>query len=333
VNLRKWIFTGLRVLIAVAILLFLARSGAIEWTSLGRLFTAWRLLIAAVLVMLADVIVTAARLCVLLRPRGYHLSLWSSVRLTMIATFFSTCLPGASSELVRIYFANAGNRGRQLEIGTVVILDRVMGMLALVALPVLIAPLFPRLIASSSIISGLLWGAAAFLAAAVAFGFAASSEHGLELARRCFSRIPFGKEAMRMLETVAGYRRYPGTLAGSFVISVLAHVLTVSTVLILSLAMDAGGFAWEMCALIPVGFLANMLPLTPGGLGVGESALSQLYGLAGLRGGAEALLAWRVVILFVGLIGLVFYLQGRRQVIRQVSGAESYRQAEQLSTV
>lgn len=331
-QLSKSLFTGMRILLAAAILAFLARSGAIDWTFPGRLLAAWHLAAAAVLVTLADVVVTASRLSILLKPRGFQLSLWSSIRLSMIATFFSACLPGVSCELVRIHFANAGNRGRRLEIGTVVFFDRVMGMLALVALPVLIAPLFPRLVASSPVISGLLWSAVIFLVLLVAAGLAATSERGIALASRILGRIPFGKQVLSVVDTIAGYRRYPEVMLAGFCISLLAHVLSVATVVILIQAMDAESLAWEMCALIPVGFLANTLPLTPGGLGVGESALSQLFEMAGLRGGAEALLAWRIVIFVVGLIGLVFYLQGRRQVVHRVS-TEQLPRAGQLTAV
>jgi uncharacterized membrane protein YbhN (UPF0104 family) len=68
-----------------------------------------------------------------------------------------------------------------------------------------------------------------------------------------------------------------------------------------------------MCLVIPMGDVANSLPLTPGGLGVGETAFSVLFKLAGLQGGAEALLCWRIWRAMVGLIGLVIYLRGMRR--------------------
>jgi uncharacterized membrane protein YbhN (UPF0104 family) len=59
-----------------------------------------------------------------------------------------------------------------------------------------------------------------------------------------------------------------------------------------------------------LGFIADNLPVTPGGLGVGETAFSALFLVAGLTGGAEALLCWRVWTALVRLLGLVFYLRG-----------------------
>jgi uncharacterized membrane protein YbhN (UPF0104 family) len=66
----------------------------------------------------------------------------------------------------------------------------------------------------------------------------------------------------------------------------------------------------KMCLVIPLVDLANNLPLTPGGLGVGESAYNALFHAVGLEGGAEALLSWRIWRAAVGLIGLALYLRG-----------------------
>jgi uncharacterized membrane protein YbhN (UPF0104 family) len=80
-------------------------------------------------------------------------------------------------------------------------------------------------------------------------------------------------------------------------------------------AVNPAGAAWPMAVLIPLGHLANTVPLTPGGLGVGEAAFNKLFSMAGLTGGAEGLLGWRLLTVMLGLMGLVFYLQGRRKVV------------------
>jgi Dolichyl-phosphate-mannose-protein mannosyltransferase len=66
----------------------------------------------------------------------------------------------------------------------------------------------------------------------------------------------------------------------------------------------------SVCLVIPVGYVANSLPLTPGGLGVGETEFGALFDLAGLDRGAHALLSWRVWSAFLSISGLIFYLGG-----------------------
>ena len=83
--------------------------------------------------------------------------------------------------------------------------------------------------------------------------------------------------------------------------------------------MSPGVHAWRMSLLIPLGQVANSLPLTPGGLGVGEAAFDLLFSLGGLKRGADILLGWRLVTVLIGMLGLFYYLQGLR---RCVSSAE-----------
>jgi uncharacterized membrane protein YbhN (UPF0104 family) len=102
---------------------------------------------------------------------------------------------------------------------------------------------------------------------------------------------------------------------GVVAISILVHTLLITVMLLLVSVTSADGASREMAVLFPFGFLANSLPITPGGLGVGEIAFGKLFDLAGLTGGVEALLGWRMLTLVIDLLGLFFYLQGRHELL------------------
>jgi uncharacterized membrane protein YbhN (UPF0104 family) len=65
----------------------------------------------------------------------------------------------------------------------------------------------------------------------------------------------------------------------------------------------------------PLGHLVNSLPLTPGGIGVGETAFNTLFSLAKMSGGAETLLCLRLWNLAVGAFGLMVYLYGMGRIV------------------
>ncbi len=76
----------------------------------------------------------------------------------------------------------------------------------------------------------------------------------------------------------------------------------------------------KMCIIVvPLGDVANSLPLTPGGLGVGEAAYNALFRVAGLAGRADVLLCWRIWRVTVGLTGLALYLRGLRSRVRDAT--------------
>lgn len=120
----------------------------------------------------------------------------------------------------------------------------------------------------------------------------------------------------RIFDTVSHYRHYKRTLMMVVAISLAVHAMNIAIILILAMSLHPLGPRWEMSLLIPLGFLATALPLTPGGIGVGEAAFNKLFILAGLSGGAELLLGWRLLAIAIGFCGLAYYLQGRKPFVR-----------------
>src|SRR5262249_43302583 len=132
-------------------------------------------------------------------------------------------------------------------------------------------------------------------------------------------RLPFGHVLEDVLATLHGYRHHVRTLLGAVLVSLGIHTLSVSTILLVQLATDPAHFSWRIALLAPLGFLANALPVTPGGLGVGEAAFASLFRMTGLPGGPPIMLAWRGVTLLGSSAGLIFYLQGKKRMVHASS--------------
>ncbi len=314
--MQRWIAVG-RVVVAAALLVYLWQSGVIHWQALAGLAAAWPLSVTAVAVYLIDSCLTSWRFCLLLRPVGFDLSLWDSNRLSLIGLFFSTFLPGAASgDMVRIYYAAAEHQGRRTELATIVLFDRIIGLVTMLIWPLMVAPWFLDL-AAVPIVRALLLGALGLALGVTVILVAGSSDWAREhpAAQWIFSHLPGGRILERVLSTLTLYRRHPAILAGASILSLVTHTLAAGVMLLIAAALDPSAFSWRMTMLIPLGFLANQIPLTPGGLGVGEAALSGLLRLAGLGNGAEIMLGWRMCLLIVSLIGLFFYLHGRRSFV------------------
>jgi len=323
--MKSLLLGAVRAAIAVSLLVWLSRSGVLEFSALLRLLTAWPLTLAALALLAADMAVTAWRLCVLVKPMGFDLTLWSSLRLSLIGVFFSSFLPGGGGgDLVRIYYALHGNRGQRTELGTVMLLDRAAGLVALLLWPLLAAAWFRGLLATHAVLQSLLWGAALFFATLVAGAMAGFSPMVVKhaLVRSLLRRMPLGAYLERALATVHAYRNHAGSLLAAVGISLAAHTMSIGVMLLVARAMHPASFDWSMSLLIPLGALANALPVTPGGIGVGEAAMNSLFQIAGLSGGADILLGWRLLMLCLGLSGLVFYLQGSRRLVHAAPGQQ-----------
>jgi glycosyltransferase 2 family protein len=311
----KVLLTLVRLAIGIGLLVYLARSGIIDLRALSRLATAWPITLAAVSLLLFDVFLMSLRLSWLFRPQGLHLPLSTSLQLTLVGFFFATFVPGsAGGDIARMFYATRGNSGRRTEIMAVVIFDRVIGLFSMLLLPLLFAPMFPRLIQSAPALRYLLL-TVALLALCLLAGFFVGvwNESILNLLRRNAFGFPNWRSlAIRGLETIRAYRHSPGILASALGASMLANLSLLVVTALGMLIVNPAGLKMEMCLVIPMGYIANSLPLTPGGLGVGEAAFNALFDITGLHGGADALLCWRIWSALVGILGLVLYLRGLR---------------------
>ncbi len=319
-TLRQHLFTLLRIALGLGLLIYLGASGMIDWRALAGLGRAWPLSLAALgFIALAGIGLIAWRLRLLMRPSGLHLSLAASIRLTLIGLFFNTCLPGSTGgDVVKIYYAMEGNRGRRLEIATIMMLDRVSGLLGILGFTLLLVPFFQPMLTVFPVLNALVWAAAAGLVIVVAGMWGCTSDHAIwrRLVAWMVHTLPGGDYLERVLmNTLRVYRAHPGACCHVLGVSMAVHLcMTLGTLCVIQATHPVGADS-RMMLLIPMGFVANSLPVTPGGLGVGEAAFDQLFQIAGFTGGAVAILGWRVLMMIIGLPGILFYLLDKKQAV------------------
>ena len=309
--MRRTLFTLLRLAVGIGVLAYLVNSKIINLHALSRLISVWPISLAAVGLLLIDLGLMALRLCCLFRPQGLHLGWSDSLRLTALSSFFASFLPGrAGGDLVKIFYASKENSGRRTEIVAVLLFDRALGLFSLLLLPLLLAPFFPDLLRLMAIRVGL--SIMAFLALGMVSAFLACLLAPALVGRLLAwsNKLLPGEVAGRFLGTVGAYGRRPGMLAGALGISLADNLMGIGILALALLAVNPASLAARLCVLVPIGQIVNSLPFTPGGLGVGETAFHALFSIAGLKGGADALLCWRVWNVLVGVLGLIVYLRG-----------------------
>jgi len=324
-RLKRHLFSLLRLAIAVAMLGYLASTGSIDWSALGGLANTWQLPVLAITLFFFATMIQAFRLQLLINSHQLGLSYLAAFKLTFIGLFFSTYLPGATGgDLIKIYYASKGNPGSRAEVITILLLDRFIGLLSLLSLPLLLAPFFLDLIASHTSLQALL-GLSLVISLGimiVTFIGARYDLHNSRLLGWLNRQGKLGSLMIRMLHTVHHYRHNMTLLLRALLLSYALQALMIGVSLAIAEAIIPTGIDLKMLLLIPIGYLANSLPLTPGGLGVGEAAMASLFTLGSLSGGAEMLIGWRLVMILVGLLGLVCYLKGEKQFVFSEEGSK-----------
>ena len=311
---RQRLWSLVRVAIAISLLAFLAGSGVIQWPKLRGLLHAWPLTLAALVLLFLGMVMASWRFCRLTDAQGLHVSLANSVRLTLIGNAANFVLPTVGSDLVRLWFAADGHTGRRTEIATIVLLDRVLGLIGILLLPIVLAPFFLSVVTSSSVILWILGVSAAGAFALMAGILVALSRRGLGSApvQWALRTFPLRGYPRRILDTIHRYRSNGRVLAVAVGWSVTANLCAAACIACLQLATHPGSAAILGGFLTSLAFVLNNVPITPGGIGFTEAAVASLYGIAGVQGGAETMLGMRVLFLMLAPVGVYLYFRGVR---------------------
>jgi glycosyltransferase 2 family protein len=321
-GLKQAAFTLLRLAFGIAILAYLFRSGQIQFHGLWNLVRAWPITIVGLICLLIDVLLMAMRTSLLFRCMGFHVSLANATRLTLVGFFFSTFLPGAAGgDIAKIYYAAKENLGRRAEVAAILLFDRLIGLLSLLLLPLMAAPFFASFIQSVAVVRYLLLVDVALTFGLIsALGLIMTSERMRRvLSFESISWLGERNVLSRIVATVAAYRASAAAVFNALVLSLLANCSLIVVTWLAAVALHPLGVSGRLFLVAPIGHLVNSLPLTPGGLGLGESAFAALFATAGMPGGAETLFCWRVWNALVGLLGLAIYLFGMGRMVTETS--------------
>jgi hypothetical protein len=311
-------FKILRLALGAAILVYLYRSGMFKLSPLEKLWEFWPISVAGIGILLADIFIMGIRTCWMFKPVGMHLSIWKSFQLNLVASFFTNVIPGAAGgDVARIYYTTKGNPGNRGKVTIVVLLDRGMGLFSMLVLPLLAVPFFPGVLRDVRVLRDLMIAdAAASVAMLVGFLLCVYNGWVRDLVNASSPRWDkWLKIPRRVLDVLADYRGAAKPLLGALAMSVIANASVILVMALALLPINPTWLSWKMCLLVPLGQLANCLPLTPGGLGVGEAAFHSLFEMSGLHGGVESVISWRIWRAVVGLIGLGVYLGGLGRVV------------------
>jgi uncharacterized membrane protein YbhN (UPF0104 family) len=126
-------------------------------------------------------------------------------------------------------------------------------------------------------------------------------------------RAPFRRYLTRAADALYVFRKNRAALARAAALSVVGHLALLGVMNAAARAFMPNAQPLTVSLLALLGLLANALPITPGGLGVGEAAFEGLFRSVGYGGGARLILAWRVGMLTLCCLGCALYITGARR--------------------
>lgn len=299
--------------------------GLLRFSVLSALYHKPLYAIAAGLLQFATFPVGALRWHTLLRCQGFRLPLRKTFEVVLVGQFFNTFLPGAyGGDVMRAGYIYHGARREPGKLLISILVDRLAGLSGMVVLAIFTQFALP---------AGVDWRLTLIivgLAFAIVLGASLLPLLG-KLVAKGVAR--FSNGLGKRLEELSGqfevanktYANRLDILAVAVFLSAVQFAFALASILIMASAFDfAAAHSTTIIYAGIISLIANAVPITPGGIGVGEAAFANAVRLiepTALGPYATIFLAVRAVSLLVNLVGGVVFLIYRSEVIEYVAQA------------
>lgn len=326
---RRHVMLLAKLLVAALLLVWLVRSGSLDFGALGIFFERPALLVANLAVVVGTYLVAAVRWRILLRIAGVQLSFGRAIQLTFTGAFFNVVAPGnvGGDVLKAIYVARDLSPAQRPNVYLVGLLDRLATLAGLVAVAVVLN-IGVRAVSGDSRLGDPTTAIAILALVTIvlpAAGLLLVRRFGTQLEGDPTSTSHIAKLRRRLVAATRLVSEKPGALLLALGLSIGIHVcgiLWFSSVA--SAVLDQHISVSQMAAVYPLGMLSVLLPISYAGFGVGHVAFKQLFLMVGLTGGANVINVYLIGQIVPCLFGVIPFLMLKRE-----TGAPS--QAELLS--
>ncbi|MFT6556990.1 lysylphosphatidylglycerol synthase transmembrane domain-containing protein [Sneathiella sp.] len=313
------IFLLIKILIGVGCISALFYYDFIDFDLLQNAATSPVLVGVAFACLLSTVFIGALRWKVLMGSLHVRITFIQSLNYTFIGQFFNVFLPGAyGGDFVRGGLAYRQHKDKIGEIMMSSLVDRLTGLAGLLFIAVTVLAFIPNQFQfwiGVIVVSGLVVG---FFAPVIAVRFQSFFRAIITLFPRPVARILMG-----IFDTIVDcfetYGKSRGDLIKGIALSVFQYVLILEALYLLGNAMGVSGLSPVGYVVSSVaGLFANAIPLSPGGLGIGEAAFGQVARLLEKEPTTMAyssiFLLMRTLTLFTSVFGVIPFLLHREAV-------------------
>jgi uncharacterized membrane protein YbhN (UPF0104 family) len=309
---RHYVLLAVKLSVSIVLLVVLfSRIDAGQLWSTARLASGpW--LLVALLVYALNVVAGAWRWHVLLAAQQVHLSRRSLLGSMMVGNFFGNFLPSnIGGDVVRIG-DTARPAGSKTLAATVILVDRGLGLMALVLIAAIGAtaagwthpsavPIWPR------------WLWAGFLAGAAASApmvFAPDGFGRLLQPLTVFHPEWVGDRISKLTGALARFREQPGALAACFFGAVFVQGAMVVFYYAVAYALHLHVGLSDLSVIVPVSFVVQMLPVSVNGFGVREATFSFYFARIGqpIESAVLMSLVAQALVMFFSLTGAAVYV-------------------------
>lgn len=217
------------------------------------------------------------------RAQHLDLSLWQTMIPAYTGIAFNNVLPGSiGGDLFRLYFVLKKFPTKKSNTVISIFADRITGLLGILVIACVVAPFYLEVFKENAALYFLLLFSMTFCAvsllAALLLAFLLSEKVNLtNKIQAWFAKRTWSSRLLPVFQAIHIYRNAKLIIVESVLMSIATQMLLLMVVIFITKAMSLPALPLGVYLLaLVMGQIANLVPITPGGLGVGEAAFANV---------------------------------------------------------
>lgn len=255
------------------------------------------------------------------QAQNVNLSFWRTLSPTYVGIALNNVLPGSiGGDVFRLYFVLKTFPNKKSATLLSLLTDRVTGLLGLLVLATVVSPLYLESYHDASLLKYVFMGAGTILlivstASLVVYALLSDKVGMARRLQEYFAKSHVADKFLSIVNALHAYRNSKLVLLESIVMSMLTQILLIWVSQIICHSMNIQILPFGVCLLaLVIAQIANLLPLTPGGIGIGETAFANVVYL--IMPGSVA--PYATVFLALRLVSSLSYFPGAISGLTQI---------------
>ncbi len=302
-----------KVLFTSGLIFWLIQSGKIDFNSLSKVIDLQFISYGLVIIGLAFGFIIE-RWRNFLRIQKCELPFWTAFQLTMIGIFFNFVVPGGvGGDLIKGYYVAKFSPHSKAGTAMTVLLDRLIGLLAILFMSLGAMILnWPRISNSPQLILIFIFVFLMSLGLSILWMLIFSKRlYNLKIFQKIISLLPRRHFFEKIYSSLGGYSDLKKIFFKTFLFSICAQLCTFTFFIYTGQHMGFNIPMENYFLALPIAFVVQAIPISPGGIGVGQAATFFLFNLLNEGTGpvvSNATTAHQFIHFFFGLSGAIFYI-------------------------
>jgi uncharacterized protein (TIRG00374 family) len=306
--------------VAAGLIYYLVHSKKITAEPFIQLWgTPW-LTFFVVAIIFISILINNYRWFLLLEGQKIQSSQRKTLSLTFIGLFFNLAMPGSvGGDVIKAYYIAQEQPGTKLRAATSVLMDRIVGLFALGLIALVAVLANAKTILASAALRPLAFFIFSLVTGFIVFfllGFSGRvKDHALTV--KFLNSIPGGKILDRIYEAIHSFKDGKKEFILGVILSLFVQSLNIICFFIIARTLNfENATLGALFFVVPIGLIATAIPLSPGGIGVGQAVFFTLfswYGGVAPSLGPTLITIYQVVQGALSLIGALLYFMRKNQ--------------------